>query len=67
MKTAAKFLLIPFLFLLVSQADARVEWNEPEVVPEKLVRKNRRVLRFSGITTPGAQVRIKKNRFAAAF
>lgn len=61
MKRAAKFFLIPFIFLIVSKADARVEWNEPEVVPEKLVRKNRRVLRFSGTTRPGAQVRIRKN------
>lgn len=62
MKMAAKFFLIPILFLIVSKAEAKIEWNEPEVVPEKLVRKNRRVLRFSGITTPGAQVRIRKNR-----
>lgn len=62
MKMAAKFFLLPILFLLVSKAEARIEWSEPEVVPEKLVRRNRRVLRFSGVTEPGAQVRIRKNR-----
>lgn len=62
MKTAAKILLIPLLFLICWEAQAQVEWSEPEVVPEKLVRNNRRVLRFRGSTEPGGQIRIRKNR-----
>jgi hypothetical protein len=62
MKMAAKFILIPLVLFMVLKANAKVEWNEPEVVPEKLVRKNRRVLRFSGVTNPSAQIRIRKDR-----
>ncbi len=55
--------LILILFILIPATDvlAKIQWNEPEVVPEKLTRPNRRVLRFSGVTTPGAMIRIKKN------
>jgi hypothetical protein len=41
---------------------ARIRWQEPEVVPEKLTRRDRRVIRFSGETRPGALIRVRKNR-----
>ncbi len=56
-----QLILTTFLFLQTWNAHAKIQWNEPEVVPEKLVRANRRVLRFSGVTTPGAMIRIRKN------
>ncbi|MEM7645579.1 MAG: hypothetical protein AAF203_01605 [Pseudomonadota bacterium] len=54
----AYFLILSFFSVA---ANARVDWNEPEVVPEKLTRKNRRVLRFSGRTSPNSKLRIKNN------
>ncbi len=62
MKNAVKYLLVSLLSLMAWESQAKVTWSQPEVVPEKLVRKNRRVLRFTGQTTPGAVVRIKGNR-----
>lgn len=62
MKRAAKYFLVSLLFLVAWNSNAQVKWNEPEVVPEKLTRKNRRVLRFSGTTKPETQVRIRRNR-----
>lgn len=44
-----------------------VEFNEPEVVPEGLVRANRRVLRFSGSAEPGAQLRVKEGKIKIMF
>ncbi len=57
-----KYFLISILSLMVWETQAAVTWSEPEVVPEKLVRKNRRVLRFTGQTEPGARVRIRNNK-----
>lgn len=61
MKSFVNLFLAAFVLLTVVQANAKVEWNEPEVVPEKLVRPGRRVLRFSGSTSPKAQLRIRKD------
>ena len=58
----ARFFLVLLFFLICIPAQAQVEWNEPEVVPERLMRNKRRVLRFSGVTKPGAQIRIRKNK-----
>lgn len=62
MKSLMKLFAAAIVLFTVFTANAKVEWNEPEVVPEKLVRKNRRVLRFSGVAAPGAQIRIRKDR-----
>ncbi len=56
------FLLVPFLLLFFSEAGARIKWDEPKTINEKLSRRNRRVLRFSGQAKPGSRVRIRKNR-----
>ena len=62
MKSVAKYFFFSLLLFSFFQAEAKVQWDEPEVVPEKLVRKNRRVLRFSGQTNPNALIRIRGNR-----
>ncbi len=56
------FFLIPFFLLFVLEAKAQIKWGEPKVVNEHLLRKNRRVLRFSGLTKPKARIRIRNNR-----
>lgn len=55
-------LIVLALFFLNSSAWAGIQWSEPEVVPERLVRPHRRVLRFSGVTSPGAMLRIRNNQ-----
>jgi hypothetical protein len=55
-----------FIFSIESYAQS-IQWNQPEVVPEKLYRENRRVLRFSGTAQPGTQVRIRKNKVKMIF
>lgn len=61
--------IIFFLFFLFSfQIFAQnIQWNQPEVVPEKLYRKNRRVLFFSGTTSQGTQIRIRDNKVKMIF
>ena len=54
--------LVLFLLVFTSEAKAQIKWSEPKVVNENLLRKNRRVLRFSGRTRPKARIRIRKNR-----
>lgn len=44
-----------------------IDWNQPEVVSEKLTRENRRVLRFSGTATPGTQIRVRDNKVKMIF
>ncbi|MCB0378771.1 MAG: hypothetical protein KDD33_09785 [Bdellovibrionales bacterium] len=61
MNGASRILLTLIVFMALP-ALAQVEWNEPEVVPEKLMRHNRRVLRFTGVTKPGAQLRVRNNK-----
>jgi hypothetical protein len=67
MKKTTLVCLSLFLCLFTLQAEARIQWQEPRVVPEKLKRKNRRVVRFSGRTEPGALVRIQKNKIKLFF
>jgi hypothetical protein len=55
-----------FIFSIESYAQS-IKWNQPEVVPEKLYRENRRVLRFSGTANPGTQVRIRDNKVKMVF
>lgn len=62
MKCVAQIFLLIALSFSFNFAQAKVDWDEPEVVPEKLVRKNRRVLRFSGKTNPNSLIRIRENR-----
>ena len=57
-----KLFLVLFLMIFFSHVEARIKWDEPKTVSEKLTRRNRRVLRFSGRTKPGSKVRIRKNR-----
>ena len=45
-----------------SELPAQITWYEPQVVPERLVRRNRQVLRFSGMTSPNAKIRIRENK-----
>lgn len=60
-----------FVCLLFFSADAfssqAILWNQPEVIPEKLARNNRRVLRLTGTTTPGMQIRIRDNKVKMIF
>ncbi len=62
MKIAAHLFILPLMLTFVAFAEARVQWSEPEVVPEKLARPNRRVIHFSGKAEAGTMVRIKKNQ-----
>lgn len=55
-----------FIFSIESYAQS-IQWNQPEVVPEKLYRNNRRVLRFSGTASPGTQVRVRENKVKMIF
>lgn len=54
------------IFSVESYAQS-IQWNQPEVVPEKLVRDKRRVLRFSGTSRPGTQVRVRDNKVKMIF
>ncbi|MBY0384329.1 hypothetical protein K2X05_04145 [bacterium] len=59
---------ILFISLLVLEASAQsLQWNQPEVVPEKLARANRRVLRFSGTAKVGTQIRVRDNKVKMIF
>lgn len=59
---------ILFISLLVFEARAQsLQWNQPEVVPEKLTRANRRVLRFSGTAKAGTQIRVRDNKVKMIF
>lgn len=65
-----KFISIAILFvtLLTLEAQAQsLQWNQPEVVPEKLARPNRRVLRFSGTAKAGTQLRVRDNKVKMIF
>lgn len=62
MKSMVQFLLIPILLLLSIQAHGQIRWNEPKVLNVKLPRSDRKVIHFSGKTTPNAIVRIRKNK-----
>jgi len=58
------------LFLLIFSSGAyaqQINWNTPEVVPEQLARENRRVLRFSGVTKEGTQIRVRDNKVKMIF
>lgn len=65
--------MIPVTFLAmmslghISEARIKIQWEKPEVVPEALTRKNRRVLKFSGITKTGTQIRVRKNKVKMIF
>lgn len=55
-------------FLLTSEVLAQnIQWNQPEVVEEKLMRNNRRVLRFSGTARAGTQIRVRDNKVKMIF
>lgn len=57
-----------FSFLISTPALAQnIQWNQPEVVPEKLMRDNRRVLNFSGTATAGTQIRVRDNKVKMIF
>jgi len=60
--SASKLILILMSTFFTSAAFGQVEWFEPEVVAEDVKKGNRKTVRFTGITTPGAQVRVRKNR-----
>lgn len=62
MHVALRLILLLSLMTSATSAWARIRWDEPEVVPEDLARSDRRVVRFSGTLTPGALIRIRKNR-----
>jgi hypothetical protein len=66
----SRFLSVLF-FLMVSIAlethAQSIQWNQPEVVPEKLARENRRVLRLSGTARAGTQLRIRDNKVKMIF
>ncbi len=62
MHLALRLILLLSLMTSATSAWARIRWDEPEVVPEKLARSDRRVVRFSGTLTEGALIRIRKNR-----
>lgn len=68
MKSALGIFILSMV-LLSSEALAAVNirWEQPEVIPEALVRPNRRVLRFSGVTKPGTQVRVRDNKVKMIF
>lgn len=52
---------------LEASAAVGINWNQPEVVPEKLMRNKRRVMQFSGTATPGMQLRIRDNKVKMIF
>jgi hypothetical protein len=60
-----------FIFLtLFSTAESsaqNIQWNQPEVVAEKLARDNRRVLHFSGTAKAGTQLRVRENKVKMIF
>ena len=59
-----QLLILFFCFLSIS-SDAiaqSIQWNQPEVVPEKLARQNRRVLKLSGTARVGTQIRVRENK-----
>ena len=59
-----------FFLALFSTAESHAQnlkWNQPEVVPEKLARDNRRVLRFSGTAKAGTQLRVRENKVKMIF
>lgn len=65
-KHQAFLFLFIFIFSLETLAQL-IEWNPPEIVQEKLYRKNRRVLLFSGTAKPGMQIRIRDNKVKMTF
>jgi hypothetical protein len=63
-----RFIVLICLSLFTIQAQAAViQWNQPEVVQEKLARQNRRVLQFSGTAPAGTQLRIRDNKVKMIF
>ncbi len=66
----AKVFFLFFFSILFIQIEAQaqsIQWNKPEVVPEKLARPNRRVLRFSGSAKAGTQLRVRDNKVKMIF
>lgn len=59
--------LFSILFVQIEAQAQSIQWNKPEVVPEKLARPNRRVLRFSGTAKPGTQLRVRDNKVKMIF
>lgn len=61
-------LIFCLFFAFSAQSMAQmIQWNQPEVVPEKLARANRRVLLLSGTAKPGTQIRIRDNKVKMYF
>ncbi len=60
------FILLSFLIATPALAQ-NIQWNQPEVVQEKLMRENRRVLSFSGTATAGTQIRVRDNKVKMIF
>jgi len=62
------FFVLCLFSLTTSEALAAViQWNQPEVVQEKLTRDNRRVLQFSGTAPAGTQLRVRDNKVKMIF
>lgn len=60
------FLVLSF-FVATPAFAQTIQWNQPEVVTEKLMRDNRRVLNFSGTATAGTQIRVRDNKVKMIF
>lgn len=67
MKKHQVFLFLFFFIFSFNSYAQKIDWNQPEVVPEKLQRNNRRVLLFSGVTRQGTQIRIRDNKVKMIF
>lgn len=66
--TSKYYLTFLLFFFSVTPAVAQnIEWNQPEVVREKLMRDKRRVLHFSGRANPGTQIRVRDNKVKMIF
>lgn len=63
----AFILFLLSLFLTTESHAQNLQWNQPEVVVEKLARENRRVLRFSGTAKAGTQLRVRENKVKMIF
>jgi hypothetical protein len=62
-----KFLFLLTFFFVSTVFAQNIQWNQPEVVQEKLARANRRVLNFSGTAKPGTQIRVRDNKVKMIF
>lgn len=61
------FVLFLTFFITAEAYAATIQWNQPEVVEEKLARENRRVMQFSGTAPAGTQLRIRDNKVKMIF